>query len=155
MVRLASTTAIAFAIAMAGAGVQAQGLDSQGAIEAIIGSDVHEEAATGEVDSGKIITAIGKTRENTRVVRRATHFDPIDIIFVSDAAVIEGGPPPEIEAKVEEHEDEIANLRQELEGNAMLYHAINSRRILLRDVLAIEFDEQSRAIVFAAAKPAW
>ena len=47
--------------------------------------------------------------------------------MMSDAAVTEGGPPPEIEAKIKEHEEEITELRKELEGNAMLYHAIDSR----------------------------
>lgn len=151
---LASITALAIAVATSDAGVQAQGLDSQKAIETIIGSEVGEEEGVAEADSDKIIAAIEKTLENTSAVRMVTHLDRIDIVFVSDAAVTEGGPPPEIEAKIEEHEDEIANLRQELEGNAMLYHAINSRQILVRDVLAIEFDEQNQATVYAAAKPA-
>lgn len=151
---LASITALAIAMAMLDAGVQAQGLDSQKAIETIIGSEVGEEEAAAEADSGKIVAAIEKTLENTSVVRMVTHLDRIDIKFVSDAAATEGGLPQEIEAKVEEHKDEIANLRQELEGNAMLYHAIDSRQVLLRDILAIEFDEQSRAIIYAAAKPA-
>ena len=74
------------------------------------------------------------------MVRKTSNLDKVDIVFLTDAAATEGGPPPEIEAKVKEHEADIAELRKELEGNAMLYHAIDSRRVLLRDVLAVEFD---------------
>ena len=45
-------------------------------------------------------------------------------------------------------------LRRELTGNAMLFHAIDSRNILPQDVLAIEFDDQRGAINYAAARPA-
>ena len=72
-------------------------------------------------------------------------------MFLEDAAATEGGPPPEIEAKVKEHEAEIAELRKELEGNAMLFHAIDSREVLVRDVLAIEFDDAAAGVVIYAA----
>ncbi len=60
--------------------------------------------------------------------------------------------PPRIEAKVKEREKEIVELRQEIEGNAMLYHAIQSRQILPADVLALEFSGTDSVIIYAAAK---
>jgi hypothetical protein len=36
----------------------------------------------------------------------------------------------------------------------MLHHAIDSRGILVQDVLAIEFDGDGGAVIHAAAKPA-
>ena len=37
----------------------------------------------------------------------------------------------------------------------MLFHAIDSRQILPRDVLAVEFDDTNGVVIFAAAqKPA-
>jgi hypothetical protein len=47
----------------------------------------------------------------------------------------------------------VTQLRQELEGSAMLFHAIDSRGVLIRDVLGVEFDGPKTAIIFAAAKP--
>ena len=45
-------------------------------------------------------------------------------------------------------------LRKEIEGNAMLFHAVDSRQILPQDILAVEFDDANGIVIFAAAKPA-
>lgn len=133
----------------------AQGLDNPDAIDAIIGTPVEEEERQAENVPERLIAAIEKTPETISTVRKTTSLDKVDIVFLPDAAVTEGGPPAEIEAKLKEHEDQIVQLRQELEGNAMLYHAIDSRQILIRDILAVEFDEGARnVIIYAAAKPA-
>ena len=100
-----------------------------------------------------MIAAIDKTEENTSTVRKLTNLDQVEIVFLADAAQTEGGPPPEIEAKIEERKEAIETLRKEIEGNAMLYHAVNSRQILMRDILAIEFADKS-VVIYAAAKPA-
>jgi hypothetical protein len=91
--------------------------------------------------------------DNISTVRKTTALDKIDIVFLTDAAATEGGPPAAISAKLEEHKEEIVQLRQALEGNAMLYRAIDSRQILLRDILAIEFDDRD-VVIYAATKPA-
>jgi hypothetical protein len=150
------------ALAMAGffivlaspAFVNAQGLESKEAVDKIIGSDVEEEESRAATDAGKVIAAIEKTRENISTVRKISKLNKVDIVFLSDAAISEGGPPPEIDAKVKEHEAEVVELRQEIEGNAMLYHAIDSRQVLIRDVLAVDFDGSNGIVIYAAAKPA-
>jgi hypothetical protein len=134
--------------------LMAQGLESPEAIDTIIGTEVQEEESRATADAGKVVAAIEKTRESIATIRKTSKLDKVDIVFLSDAAATEGGPPPEIEAKIKEHEEEIAELRQELEGNAMLYHAIDSRQILLRDVLAVEFNDANGVVIYAAAKPA-
>jgi hypothetical protein len=134
--------------------LMAQGLESKEAIDTIIGTEVKEEESRATADAGKVMAAIEKTSESIATVRKVSKLDKVDIVFLSDAAVTEGGPPPEIEAKIKEHVEEITELRKELEGNAMLYHAIDSRQILLRDVLAVEFDDQNGVVIYAAAKPA-
>lgn len=132
----------------------AKGLESKDTVDKIVGSEVKEEEAHAAADAGKVIAAIGKTRDNIDTVRKTSRLDTIDIVFLADATVTEGGPPPEIKAKVKEHEKDIAELRKEIEGNAMLFHAIDSRQILTRDVLAIEFDSPNSVVIYAAAKPA-
>lgn len=130
-----------------------QGLQNDEAVDKIIGSDVSEEEVHADADAGKVIAAIEKTRENISTVRKTSKLDKVDIVFLSDAAITEGGPPPEIDAKVKEHEAEVAELRQEIEGNAMLYHAVDSRQVLIRDILAVDFDDANAIVIYAAAKP--
>lgn len=152
---LYATAAAAFLAASAPqSSLMAQGLESPEAIDTIIGTEVQEEESRADVDASKVVAAIEKTSESIARVRKTSKLDKVDIVFLSDATATEGGPPPEIEAKIEAHEEEIAELRKELEGNAMLYHAIDSRQILLRDVLAVEFDDQNGVVIYAAAKPA-
>ena len=148
--------AVAFlAVWLAGSAALAQGTENKEAVDTIIGTEVQEEEAQASVDAGKVIAAIEKTQEQIALVRKTSSLAKVDIVFLPDAAATEGGPPPEIETKVKEHEAEIAELRKEIEGNAMLFHAIDSRQILPRDVLAVEFDGANGVVIYAAAqKPA-
>lgn len=130
----------------------AQGIADERSIEAIVGSEVAEEETRAAADPDRVIRAIEKTAQNTSTVRKTTVLDKVDIVFLSDSTALEGGPPPVIEAKIKENEEAIATLREELEGNAMLYHALDSRQILMKDVLAIEFEDRN-VTVYAAAKP--
>lgn len=148
-------TAATIAVFLAGSPLEAgaQGLESKDTVQKIVGSEVKEEEAHAAADAERVIAAIDRTSDNIGTVRKISRLDKIDIVFLADAAATEGGPPPEIEAKVKEHEKEIADLRKEIEGNAMLFHAIDSRQILTRDVLAIDFDSPNTAVIYAAAKP--
>ena len=65
----------------------------------------------------------------------------------------EGGPPPAIENKVKQHKGDVAVLRQEIEANALLFNAIDSRRVLAEDVLAVDFANPGKIVIYAAAKP--
>ncbi len=142
---------VALAIAGATPAAFAQALNDS-ARETIIGSEVGEEQVDAAAEPQRVIAAIEKTPENIPAVRKTIKLDKVEIVYLPDAAAAEGGPPPAIARKVEERKDEIAELRQEIEGNAMLYHAIDSRQVLLRDVLAVEF-EGAGVLIYAAAKP--
>lgn len=131
----------------------AQGLDAPDAIDSIVQSDVHEEEARAGADTGRIIAAIERSGENASAIRKVTKLERLDIVFLTDATPAEGGPPAEISDKLVEHGADIDELRRELTGNAMLFHAVDSRSILIQDVLAIEFDEDGGAIIYAAARP--
>jgi len=133
--------------------LHAQGLQSPETIDKIIGSEVQEEQMEAAAEMDRVIKAIEMTADNISTVRKATALDKIDIVFLTDAAATEGGPPAAISAKLEEHKEEIVQLRQELEANAMLYRAIDSRQILLRDILAVEFVGRD-VVIYAATKPA-
>jgi hypothetical protein len=137
----------------AASGLHAQGLQNPETIDRIIGSEVQEEQVEAAADMDRVINAIEMTADNISTVRKATALDKIDIVFLTNAATSEGGPPAAISAKLEEHKEEIVQLRQELEANAMLYRAIDSRRIPVRDILAVEFVGRD-VVIYAATKPA-
>ncbi|MEQ8305453.1 MAG: hypothetical protein RIA09_02745 [Hoeflea sp.] len=133
---------------------QTSASDQQAApVDRIIDSEVHEEQVQTADDSDRVIAAIEKASENTSLVRKVTDLDRVDIVFMPDSAAVEGGPPAEIATKLDENSESIDGLRRELESNALLYHAINSRNILITDVVGIEFDGEKHMVIFAAAKP--
>ncbi len=131
----------------------AHSAESQETVDRIVGSDVRQEEARTTTQTGKIITAIERTRENIGTVRKTSRLDTVDIVFLTDAARSEGGPPPAVESKVEQHQDDIAELRKEIDANALLFNAIDSRRVLAEDVLAVEFDGSAKIVIYAAARP--
>lgn len=158
--RMQPTGSVALVVFLLAAGFSgiapawSQGTDSPGSVEAIVGSDVEEEEAQAAADATRVIEAIEKTPQAIETVRKVSSLSKVEIVFLTDAAATEGGPPPEIQAKMDEKKEEIGELRKELEGNAMLFHAIDSRQILLQDVLAVSFDGNESVTIFTTAKPA-
>ncbi|CAN7198310.1 hypothetical protein [Mesorhizobium sp. LjRoot246] len=142
-----------FAAIVPHAALNAQGLESSETVNRIVGSEVKQEEAKATAEAGNVTTAIDRTRQNIGTVRKTSKLDKVDIVFLTDAARTEGGPPPAIETKVKQHQDDIAELRKEIEANALLFNAIQSRRVLAQDVLAVEFDDPGRIVIYAAAKP--
>lgn len=126
----------------------AQGLDSEQAIEAIVGSEIEtaEEPAAAERD--RIIAAIENTVANTSEVRKKFSLDSVEIIFLPDI----GEDATAIQAAIEEREEEIEALREAIEGSAMFFHAVDSRSVLLRDVVAMEFDDANGVTIFVAGR---
>lgn len=131
-----------------------QATGAQRAVEGIVGdSAIKQEETTASAEEEKVLAAIDKTVENTGAVRKLSAARQVDIVFLADAARVEGGPPPRIERKLKDHESDIAVLRQEVEANALLFHAIDSRRVMARDILAVDFPDPGTVIVYAASKP--
>ena len=150
--RYAATMALVLATAPL-AGLNAQELESSETVDRIVGSQVKLEEARTTAEAGKVASAIDRTRENIGMVRKTSKLDKVDIVFLTDAARSEGGPPPAIESKIEQHRDDIAELRKEIEANALLFNAIDSRRVQAEDVVAVAFDDPGKVIIYAAAKP--
>lgn len=156
MTKLASMLMLGGALAVPASG---QGLDNQGmggskAVEGIVGdSAIKQEETTASAEEEKVLAAIDKTVENTSAVRKLSSARQVDIVFLADAVRTEGGPPPRIERKLKDHESDIAVLRQEVEANALLFHAVDSRRVMTKDILAVEFPDPQTVIVYAASKP--
>ena len=138
---------------LGGSPARAQALQDADAVQKIIGSEVQEEEVDVAAEQARVIAAIAKTPENIEAVRKLSALDTMDIVYMPDASPTEGGPPRQIEERLEASRPQIEELRKEIEGNAMIYHAIHSRNILPRDVLAIEFEGPARLVIYAAAKP--
>lgn len=130
--------------------IMAQGLDAEGAIDAIVGSDV----TTGQDETAqaqeRLVAAIENTSESTAEVRRKFSLDQVEIIFLPDL----GHGETEVDEALDEYSDQIAELRQAIEGSAMFYHAIDSRRVLLRNVVALEFDNDDVVVFVQGEQPA-
>lgn len=126
----------------------AQGLESEEAIDAIIGSDVKTEQTTKEEQTERIVSAINNTLASAEEVRKAFSLDTLEIVFLPDIGRENGA----VEQALEEHEPEIDALRESIEGSAMFYHAVDSRGILLRDIVAVEFGENNSVTIFVNAE---
>jgi hypothetical protein len=153
LARWSFVVAAPLCLAVPGAVSVAQPLGGDKPAAAIVDSDIRQEETLSRTEAGKVITAINRIRENIGMVRKTTKLNTVDIVFLTDAARSEGGPPPAIESKVKQHKDDVAELRREIEANALLFNAIDSRRVLAEDVLAVEFDNPGRIVIYAAAKP--
>lgn len=139
---------LAVALAVSAAPSLAQGLDSEGAIDTIVGSDVTTGEETVGADEERILAAIDESVPNAAEVRRKFSLDKVEIIFLPD--IDEEGSA--VQDKLGEMRAELLELRQAIEGSAMFYHAIDSRRIMLNSVVALEFDEENGVVIFVAGE---
>ena len=145
LIHLAFATALLFSAAP-GVPLMAQGLETEGAVEAIVGSDVNTGQEDVAADEERIVASIEQTRDNIARVRRSFNVDGVQIIFLPDLNDQETA----VDAKMQEFASDIAELQSEIQGSAIFYHAINSRRVLVTDVVAIEFGEGNNATIFVA-----
>lgn len=123
--------------------LMAQGLDAEGAIDTIVGSDVKTGEEAAAADQERLIGAIENTSANISEVRKKFSLDELEIIFLPDIE-----QQAVLQAKIAEYENLIVELRQAIEGSAMFYHAVNSKDVLLRDIVALEFDDQNGVTIF-------
>lgn len=124
----------------------AQGLNTEGAIDAIVGSDVTTGEEAVAADEERLLAALDSTTENAAEVRKRFMIDHVEIVFLPDF----GEEETAVEAKAAELEPEIAQLRSEIQGSAIFYHAVDSHSVLLNDVIALEFDDDNAVTIFVA-----
>lgn len=139
----AAAAAAFLAVSAPNVTLMAQGLDAEGAIDTIVGSDVKTGEEAAAADQERLIGAIENTSDNISEVRKKFSLDELEIIFLPDIE-----EQAALQAKIAEYENLIVELRQAIEGSAMFYHAVNSKGVLLRDVIALEFDDQNGATIF-------
>lgn len=126
----------------------AQGPDAQGAIDTIIGSDVETAEEAIAADERRVIAAIENSSRNAAEVRKRFSVDTVRIVFLPDLE--EKGAA--VKAKIEEFGDGIAALREAIHGSAIFYHAVDSRSVLLDDIIAVEFGEKADVTIMVAGR---
>jgi hypothetical protein len=144
IVHAAFALALLMSAAAPVATLHAQGLDAEGAVEAIVGSDVNTGEAAVADEGERILAAIGNASAAAEAVRKSFNLDELSIVLLTD--LDEPGNP--VAAAIEENRESIDTLRMEIESSAIFYHAINSNDVLLQNVIALEFDGED-AVVFA------
>jgi hypothetical protein len=126
----------------------AQGLDKEGAIDTIVGSDVTTGEEAANKDEGRIIKAIENSSAAAAAVRRKFSLDKVEIVYIPDVDDAETS----LEAKLEQYKPQVNELRESIQGSAMFYHAIDSRSIMLTDVIAVEFDDANGVTIFVSGE---
>lgn len=122
----------------------AQGLDSESAIDTIVGSDVTTAQENATARQGRIIAAIENASPAAREVRQKYSLDRVEIVFVPDVDA-DGTATAD---KLVEFEPQVQELRESIQSSAMFYHAVNSNSVMLTEVVAIEFDDNNGVTIF-------
>lgn len=139
-----TATALAAALMLAAPAAHAQGVEADGARDSIIGSEVKTGEVSAEDGRERVLQAIENTGESIQEVRRRFNLGEVSIVLLSDINTAEG---PVAEA-VQANREAIDELRIAIESSAMFFHAIDSRRVLLQNVLGMEFEDDD-VIIFA------
>jgi hypothetical protein len=126
----------------------AQGLDDPQAVDTIIGSDVEVDQAGTRQAADAVIAAIENTAASIEEVRKTFTLDKVEIVLLPDI----DQPDSPVAQKIEQHSEEIDELRQTIEGNPMFYHAADSHSVLVGDIVALEFDDANGVKIYAAGK---
>ncbi|EKF19099.1 hypothetical protein [Nitratireductor pacificus] len=138
-----ATLALAAALALQ-TPLLAQGLDREEAIDAIVGSDVKTEEVEAASATDRLVAAIAATAENAERVRKTFSLEEVDIVFLQD---LDKGPDG-VRKVLAEKESAIAMLREAIEGSALFYHAVDSRSVMVRNIVALEYGDGDKVTIF-------
>lgn len=144
---------VAFLLAcMVGTPSLSQGLDAQETIETIVGSQVETAEETAATDEEGIVAAIESSLDNAAEVRKRFLIDNVRIVFLPDLADKEKAAQTPVGLAMEKFSAEISKLREDIQGSAIFYHAINSRSILLNDIVAVQFGDNNDVTILVAGR---
>ena len=127
----------------------AQGLDREEAIDAIIGSDVKTEEVEAASATDRIVAAIEATNDNAERVRKTFSLEEVDIVFLHDLNESSG----DIAKAISDNASSVELLREAIDGSALFYHAVDSRSVMVRDVVALEYGDGGKVTIFVRGTP--
>ena len=137
---------------MPGQVLLAQGLDAQETIETIVGSPVETAEEAIGADEAGIIAAIENSLDNATDIRKRFTLDNVRIVFLPDLAEKDGAAQNRVRAVMEKYRSEINTLQESIQGSAIFYHAVNSRSILLNNIVAVQFTDKNDVTIFVAGR---
>ena len=137
---------------MPGQVLLAQGLDAQETIETIVGSPVETAEEAIGADEAGIIAAIENSLDNATDIRKRFTLDNVRIVFLPDLAEKDGAAQDRVRAVMEKYRSEITTLQESIQGSAIFYHAVNSRSILLNNIVAVQFTDKNDVTIFVAGR---
>lgn len=132
----------------------AQGLDAEETIKAIVGADVEMTEEAVAVDESRVIEAIENSLDNATEIRKRFSIDNVKIVFLPDFKQ-EGeatAATAAVKAKMEEFSAEITALREAIHSSAIFFHAIDSRAVVLDDVVGVQFDKNNDVVILVAGR---
>ncbi len=126
-----------------------QGLKDPKTVDTIVDAPVSTAEHPLDQEEQRIAAAIGRSSENAEQIRKLSDIGEIEIVLVPDLTAENSPLAPRIEAAREA----IGELRQAIESSAIFFHALDSRGVLLRDVVGVEMGSGGAVTVFAAGGP--
>lgn len=124
----------------------AQGLQKEGAIDTIIGTDVRVGEEDAASNQQRVIAAIKNSAVTAAEARKKFSLDNVEIIFLTGI----GDENSPIGATLREYEPQVIELRESLQGSAIFYHAVDSHSIMLNRILGVEFDDRNGVTIFVS-----
>lgn len=151
--RIYLVVSLAFLLAlMSGTTLIAQGLDAQETIETIVGSQVETTEEAAATDEAGIVAAIEQSLDNAAEIRKRFSLDNVRIVFLPDLEDKVAAAQTPVGVAMQKYSSEITRLREDIQGSAIFYHAINSRSILLNDIIAVQFGDKNDVTILVAGR---
>ena len=126
-----------------------QGLNDETTVDTIIDADVETKERQLAQERQRILDAIGRSSENATEIRKRTNIDQVEIVLVPR---LSDDTSPLAES-IEANREAIEEVREAIEASAIFFNAVDSRGVLLKDVVAVEFGQGDKLTVFAAGQP--
>lgn len=131
----------------------AQGLAAKDTIDTIVDAEVETTDETATAREQRVIAAIENSRDNAAQIRKRVSVDNLKIVFLHgfgpDCA--DTASRSAINAKLEDFATDITAMREAIQGSAIFYHAVDSRSVLLNDIVAVEFGQSDDVTVMVAS----
>jgi hypothetical protein len=129
---------------------EAQGVDPEKALDQMFdGSVLVDHSKTDDEIRDEVIAAIGHSSDMAEEVRKLFKIDRMILVGVSDE-VATAEPVKEAMAK---NEEGLIELRQAVEGSALLYNMLESRGLLMSDLVAAEFLGENNIRLYVTGNP--
>lgn len=150
---LAAASLGLFTAFLSGPSGYGQGLAAKETIDTIVDAEVETADETATAREQRVIAAIENSRENAAQIRKRVSVDNLKIVFLHgfgpDCA--DTASRSAINAKLEDFAIDITAMREAIQGSAIFYHAVDSRSVLLNDIVAVEFGQSDDVTVMVAS----